>query len=165
MFPFFFFPVSPLIHFLIWPISQSISITSHCIFSIGLQCICFNPNISYISCLCLAVFISSLSFPFLPSNVILQVFQSTVGSPPKSSSCSTLWRDQSGHHCESSLSMTLRSFWMVSWPESNYIASIKSINHKRSIPSLCAMIRILIRDLSTWRLRSIQMPLLFFWAL
>lgn len=56
------------------------------------------------------------------------MFQSTVASPTKSSSCSIHWRDQSVHRCASSLLTTLRSFWMVSPPECNYSDSAESIN-------------------------------------
>lgn len=64
---------------------------------------------------------------FMSSNLIVQVLQSTVASPPKSSSCSILWRGQNGRRYESSLSTTLRSFWTVSWSE--------SVNHEQSVSS------------------------------
>lgn len=42
-----------------------------------------------------------------------QVFQHTVVSPPKYSSCSTRWRDPSGLHSASSSWMTLKKLWKV----------------------------------------------------
>lgn len=42
-----------------------------------------------------------------------QVFQHTVVSPPKYSSCSTHWRDPSGLHSASSSWMTLKKLWKV----------------------------------------------------
>lgn len=137
---FFFFLICPslLIHPLLLTSSISQSICHHIFLPPApwhllpsFPCLNFSPYP------CLAMFISPYPFLFIPFNLIVKVFQSTVVSPPKSSSFSTLWRDQSDRRWESSLLMTLRSFWMVSWPESIYIASIKSIHLGGKTACLC----------------------------
>lgn len=77
------------------------------------------------SCIYICLYLS-IHHLFMSSNLIVQVLQSTVVSPPKSSSCSILWRGQNGRRYESSLSTTLKSFWTVSWPESVNHDSVSS---------------------------------------